>query len=139
MLDSNGQQHSPTNNLRNDQSNNSHANSNNNSHQQQQHNNHTNDNLIGNNGMLNNYSMMDNGSIHSMMSDDLTGDNGVNDIMLSSGNDPKLQINSSNSSLHTSSSLLISTSSPQHLISTNTTTSIPEIIFSGKFVLGVNW
>lgn len=138
MLDSNGQQqqHSPTN-LRNDQSNSTHANSNNNGHQQQQHNNHTNDNLIGNNSMLNNYTMMDNGSIH-MMGDDLPGDNGVNDIMLSSGNDPKLQINSSNSSLHTSSSLLISTASPQHLINTNTTTSIPEIIFSGEFSFQIN-
>ena len=85
--------------------------------------------------MLNNYAMMDNGGIHAMMGDDLTSDNGVNDIMLSSGNDPKLQIISSNSSLHTSSSLLISTTSPQHLNNTNTTTSIPEIIFSGDYRL----
>ena len=61
--------------------------------------------------------------------------NGINDIMLGGGlgsdSSSKL-ITSSSSALQTS--LMMSQTSPSHLISnTQTTTSIPEIIFSGKF------
>jgi hypothetical protein len=61
--------------------------------------------------------------------------NGINDIMLGGGlgsdSSSKL-ITSSSAALQTS--LMMSHTSPSHLISnTSTTTSIPEIVFSGKF------
>lgn len=63
--------------------------------------------------------------------------NGINDIMLGGGlgsdSSSKL-ITSSNAALQTS--LMMSQTSPSHHLNTQTTTSIPEIVFSGEWLEG---
>ncbi|CAO1381447.1 unnamed protein product [Diamesa serratosioi] len=117
----NNQNHCPNN--ANINSNNNINNNQHHQHHQQQHSPMNNDSLIGNNG-YNSFNAALEAALH---------ENGVNDILLGGGmgsdSNSKL-ITSSSAALQTSISMMTSHPSPQHLISTQTTTSIPEIIFS---------
>lgn len=89
--------------------------------------------LTGNNYDSLRNSMMGSSALDGALLNGVGSGNGINDIMLGGGlgsdSSSKL-ITSSSSALQTS--LMMSQTSPSHHLNTQTTTSIPEIIFSGE-------
>lgn len=93
--------------------------------------------LSGNNNYDNLRSILGSSPLDGALLNGVNNSNsGVNDIMLGAGmgSDSSSKLISSSSSPSLQTSLMMSTSSPSHHLLTQTTTAIPEIIFSGNFI-----